>query len=130
MTTQAEKLYAELRSDILNLVLGPGMRLSERDIEARYGGPSRTPIRGALLRLEADRLVQKVDRVWSVTPLSIAHILQACEFRIGIEREGVTLACERATPRSLTPWRKRISPCIPMPAAMTGCAAGGNFMSN
>ncbi|TYB84034.1 GntR family transcriptional regulator [Oceaniovalibus sp. ACAM 378] len=101
MTTQLDKLYESLRADILNLVLSPGLRLSERMIEARYRGPSRTPIRAAMLRLEANRLVQKVDRVWSVTPLSLTHIMQACEFRIGIEREGVTLACERAQPRKL-----------------------------
>lgn len=96
MMTQADKLYQELRKDILSFALSPGERLSERTIETRYGGASRTPIRAALSRLETDRLVQRTDRVWSVTPLSIDQIAQACQFRAGIEREGVALACERA----------------------------------
>lgn len=95
--TQVEILYQALRSDILNMVLAPGLRLSERKIESSYSGASRTPIRTALLMLEADKLVQKKLRTWFVMPLCMSHIQQACEFRVGLERAGLALAHERAT---------------------------------
>lgn len=99
--TQVEKLYKALRSDILNMVLAPGLSLSERKIEACYSGASRTPVRSALLKLEADKLVQKKARSWVVTPLCMSQMQQACEFRIGLERAGLLLAHERATPQQI-----------------------------
>lgn len=99
--TRSEQLYSDIRADILSLALRPGERVSERMIEARYGDASRTPIRSALSRLAADRLVHQVDGGWAVTPLSVTEILQAGDFRVGIEREGIRLVCERASATDL-----------------------------
>lgn len=95
--TRSEQLYSNIRDDILSLTLRPGERVSERMIEARYGDASRTPIRSALSRLATDRLVHQVEGGWAVTPLSVTHIMQAGEFRVGLEREGIRLVCERAS---------------------------------
>jgi DNA-binding GntR family transcriptional regulator len=94
------RLYETIRGDILSLTLSPGHGFSERRLEGLYGG-SRTPIRAALSRLEVDGLVQRDDRGWSVTPLSFQEIEAASEFRAAIEREAVTLACQRATPEEI-----------------------------
>ncbi|WP_244640086.1 GntR family transcriptional regulator [Aureimonas glaciei] len=94
------RLYETIRGDILSLTLSPGHAFSERQFEALYGG-SRTPIRAALSRLEVDGLVQRDDRGWSVTPLSFQEIEAASEFRAAVEREAVTLACQRARPEEI-----------------------------
>lgn len=53
--TQA--VYSTLRGEILTLALKPGQYLEETLLEKRFG-VSRTPIREALIRLQADRLVK------------------------------------------------------------------------
>ena len=87
--------------------------MSERMVEARYGDASRTPIRSALSRLAADRLVHQVDGGWAVTPLSVTEILQAGDFRVGIEREGIRLVCERASGTDLDHVAEHLIPQSP-----------------
>lgn len=53
--SQMRQVEEQLRDMILGLELGPGERLTERWIEAQFSA-SRTPIRAALLRLEAEGL--------------------------------------------------------------------------
>ncbi len=80
-----------LRGMILGLELGPGERLTERWIEARFSA-SRTPIRAALLRLEAEGLVRREGRGWTVSPIDLGEIGQR-----GVYREAVELAALRLT---------------------------------
>jgi DNA-binding GntR family transcriptional regulator len=93
--SQKSNVYEQLRDAILSLDMAPGERLSERVLEGRYEA-SRTPIRAALARLETEGLVGREDRGWIVTPLSLAELEQAIEFRHVIEIEVVKLACKRA----------------------------------
>ena len=51
--TAASQILAELRHLILDVVLPPGMPLSEKDLTERFG-VSRTPVREALRRLDAE----------------------------------------------------------------------------
>lgn len=54
--SRGAQAYETLRREILSGALAPGMRLIEVDLAARLG-LSRTPVRAALARLEADGLV-------------------------------------------------------------------------
>src|SRR5215471_19138754 len=54
--SRAQALYERLRQEILSGTLEPGDRLVEQDL-AKSANVSRTPVREALQRLEADGLV-------------------------------------------------------------------------
>lgn len=96
----AQDVYERLRAAILTLELLPGEKLSERALEGMLGS-SRTPIREALLRLEAEGLIARQGRSPRVTPLELAEILEAFEYREHIEAAVAHLACKHATPEDL-----------------------------
>ncbi len=60
-TTRVESAYERLKSEILRGELPPGFQAPEPEIAGRLG-MSRTPVREALIRLEAERLVDLVPR--------------------------------------------------------------------
>ncbi|WP_165814706.1 GntR family transcriptional regulator [Labrenzia sp. 011] len=60
-STRVDKAYERLKADILNGKLPPGFQAPEPDIAGRLG-MSRTPVREALIRLEAERLVDLIPR--------------------------------------------------------------------
>ncbi|MEO3999915.1 GntR family transcriptional regulator [Mesorhizobium sp. CAU 1732] len=90
-------VYAQLRDAILTLRLLPGARIAERQLEKMLGS-SRTPIREALHRLEADGLVLRGERSHVVAPIDLAELMEVFEYREHIESAIVRLACQRATP--------------------------------
>jgi DNA-binding GntR family transcriptional regulator len=115
--SQMHNVYDHLRDNILSLELSPGERLSERVLESRFEA-SRTPIRAALSRLEAEGLVRRDDRSWSVTPISFREIEQVSEFRRCLEREAIVLACERADDCQIEVAIEMVTSCtIDMPRA-------------
>lgn len=59
--SKSEQVYVQLKQDILNGTLSPGQSLSAIDVGTRFSA-SRTPVRQAFLRLEADGLVSLTDR--------------------------------------------------------------------
>jgi DNA-binding GntR family transcriptional regulator len=92
---QMQDIHEKLREMILSLDLGPGERLSERWLETRFEG-SRTPVRAALIRLEAEGLVRREGRNWAVSPIDLGEIEALYEFREPIEAAAIRLACQRA----------------------------------
>lgn len=92
---RAQDVYDRLRDDLLALRLVPGERLSERHLERRLGA-SRTPIREALMRLEAEGLVRREEKGLRVAPLDLDELLEAFELRIETEALAARLACARA----------------------------------
>lgn len=60
MSKAAEHAYLEIKSRILSGVLRPGIQLREEEL-AEICGVSRTPVRDALKRLEAEFFVRKTD---------------------------------------------------------------------
>src|SRR5262249_40364144 len=92
---QMQDIHQKLRELILSLDLGPGERLSERWLEAKFGG-SRTPVRAALIRLEAEGLVQREGRNWTVSPIDLREIEALYEFREPVEAAAIRLVCRRA----------------------------------
>lgn len=89
--SQMQEVETQLRDMILGLELGPGERLTERWVEAQFAA-SRTPIRAALLRLEAEGLVCREGRGWTVSPINLNEIQQ-----IGVYREALEVAAIRLT---------------------------------
>ena len=57
MEPASDRAYRRMRNDIISGVLGAGHRLAEADLAQSYGS-SRTPIREALRRLQAEGLVE------------------------------------------------------------------------
>ena len=88
-------MFQSLRSDIVNGSLKPGARLRFIELQARYGiGTS--PIREALSRLAADRLViQEVNRGFSVPPLSLEDFADITELRLTLERGAIRASIAR-----------------------------------
>ena len=89
-------VYDRLRAQILDLDRVPGSRLTERGLEAELGA-SRTPLRAALMRLEADGLVCREGRAWQVSPIDLGEIARLSELRDAVETAAVRLSCERAS---------------------------------
>ena len=77
-------------------VLVPGERLSERNLERRLGA-SRTPIREALMRLEAEGLVQRGEGGLRVAPLDLDELLEVFELR---HRDRGARRCGWPAPRA------------------------------
>ncbi|MCX5479425.1 FCD domain-containing protein [Kaistia geumhonensis] len=78
-----------LRADIVSGALQAGSRLRFVELQARYGiGTS--PLREALSRLAADRLVvQEVNRGFRVPPISMADFEDIATLRITLERQAI-----------------------------------------
>ncbi|WP_254069302.1 GntR family transcriptional regulator [Herbiconiux sp. VKM Ac-2851] len=96
MADERRSPYGVLRAGILNLDQVPGERLSERGLEGLLGA-SRTPIRAALMRLEAEGLVRREGRAWQVTPIDLTEVRAVAEYREAVEGAIAVLAATRAT---------------------------------
>ncbi|WP_086461530.1 GntR family transcriptional regulator [Agreia sp. VKM Ac-1783] len=94
--TQTTQLYERLRTSILTLELLPGQSLAERGLETRFEA-SRTPVRAALVRLEAEGLVRRDGRSFAVAPIDLGEIGQLAEYREAVETAAVRLAVQRAS---------------------------------
>lgn len=95
--SKSEQVYGQLRANILNGVLSPGQSLSALDVGARYSA-SRTPVRQAFLRLEAEGLVSLVDRQGArVAPISIKSVRDLFELRILLEAAAARMVAEAVT---------------------------------
>ena len=89
-------VYDRLRAQILDLDRVPGSRLTERGLEAELGA-SRTPLRAALMRLEAEGLVARDGRAWQVSPIDLGEIARLSELRDAVETAAARLSCARAS---------------------------------
>jgi len=109
---QMQDIQEKLRDMILSLDLGPGERLSERWLEAKFEG-SRTPVRAALIRLEAEGLVQREGRNWTVAPIDLGEIEALAEFREPLEATAIRLACQRADAGDIDALEALLDSCGP-----------------
>ncbi len=110
--SQMLQIHGQLRDMILSLDIGPGERLTERWLESRFQG-SRTPVRAALVRLEAEGLVQREGRNWIAAPIDLGEIEALAEFREPLEITAVQLACARATEADLDAIEEMLNACRP-----------------
>lgn len=98
--SQAASIEERLRRAIQDLDLSPGEKLTERRLEKTFDA-SRTPVRAALLHLQAEGLVRRDGRGWIVAPIDLEDIRALEELREALERATVRLACERASDEDL-----------------------------
>jgi len=85
VAVQAE---SQLRQMILNMDIGPGERITERWAEGQTGA-SRSSVRSALIRLEAEGLVVREDRGWSVPPIDLDEVDALFRYREILEVAAV-----------------------------------------
>jgi DNA-binding GntR family transcriptional regulator len=91
----AESIYLALRQEIIEGSIAPGDRLRELDIAQRFG-ISRTPVREALKRLEADGHLEDLPgRGLTVSNPSLSEIMDAYLIREALEGLATRLAAER-----------------------------------
>lgn len=96
MSTAREAVYATLKERIIEGDLTPGRRLIERDLAAELD-VSRVPVREALGRLEAERLVVLVPRQGVlVSPFTPADADDFFDVRESLEVLAARLAAQRA----------------------------------
>ncbi|WP_226080278.1 GntR family transcriptional regulator [Mycetocola spongiae] len=122
LPSTSDRVLQTLRTRILTLDLPPGEPLSERALEATLGA-SRTPIRAALFRLEAEGLVRRGSRAWSVAPLSEDEVHHLSGFREAVECAAVRLVAERVAAgedlgAELDALEAELGEDIPAPAAI------------
>ncbi len=89
--TQMQEAEDRLRRMILDMEVGPGERLTERWIEGQLGA-SRTSVRTALFRLEAEGLVGREGRSWIVPPIDLKEVEQLFVYREVLEAAAIRLA--------------------------------------
>ncbi|MES1925004.1 GntR family transcriptional regulator [Salinisphaera sp. T31B1] len=91
----ADRVYAQLKSELFDFHLMPGDRISETDIAARVRA-SRTPVREALFRLQRDGYVDVLDKGgWRVKPLDFNAFDELYDVRITLECAAVRRLCTR-----------------------------------
>ena len=99
--TLADRILADLTTAIVEGDLSPGEKLREPDLAQRFG-TSRGPLRDALRRLEARRLVVTTPNAGArVVSLSTEQLLALYELREALEGQTARLAAERISEREL-----------------------------
>lgn len=90
-----QKVYEQIKSEIITCKLAPGEPLSESQFLERFQ-VSKTPIREALTSLQQDRLVEYTpNRGFMVTPISLRDIQEIFEARLFYECSLFKLAIKR-----------------------------------
>jgi DNA-binding GntR family transcriptional regulator len=101
MSKASEHAYSHIKSMILSGALAPGAPLREEQL-AEACGVSRTPVREAMRRLEAELFVRKTDRQRSfVVDASPDDIADAFDLRAMLESHAARRAATRISPADL-----------------------------
>lgn len=96
-----EGVYDFLREEILSRRLAPGAPLGERIIAEQHG-VSRTPVREALHRLEAEGLARRYPRMGMVVAeLTLQDVIESFQIRQFIEPPAAREAAEKLQPQPL-----------------------------
>ncbi len=103
---QLERVYQEIKWRIVHGRYAPEFVLSEGML-ARVHKASRTPVRGALARLQEEGYVDRVPRrAFRVSRLTVATLRQTYEVRRMIEGDAAALAAERADAAAISKMRE------------------------
>lgn len=96
-----EDIYERLRREIVEGELRPGQRLGEEWVAGRLGA-SRTPVREALHKLEADGLVVlRPHRGALVRPFDLDELIGIFDLRVRIEGYAARRAATRLLPEQI-----------------------------
>ena len=96
--SRGEQVHQRLRDDVLNGRITPRTRLAEEPL-ARQHGVSRTPVREALTRLQADGLIERRDGAFFVVVPNRDELRDLYELRVTLELRGITRAIESSSVR-------------------------------
>jgi DNA-binding GntR family transcriptional regulator len=103
--TGMQRVYSQIREDIIALRLSPGADLDEASLEERFG-VSRTPVREALIRLASDGLIVLLpNRGARVTHIDISDVPQIFEALELCQRATIRWAAVRRTPANVADLR-------------------------
>lgn len=92
--TLAERVFHQLQDAIVRGELPPGSKITEPGLSQAYG-ISRGPLREAMRRLEAHRLIERVPHVGArVVKLSVKELLELFDLREALESMAARLAAE------------------------------------
>lgn len=92
--TKPNKVYEDLKAMILTFKLKPGEAIGEVDIAQKFG-VSRTPVRDAFKRLEADGLIEVKSHIGTyVTLIDVNQISDAIFIREHIEKAVISELCQ------------------------------------
>lgn len=81
-----ERIYDQLRVEIISCLLAPGTEIRESELALRFG-VSKSPVRDALMRLEREGLVITTPRQgYRVSPVSVADAHDMFHLREALER--------------------------------------------
>ncbi|WP_115932692.1 GntR family transcriptional regulator [Citricoccus muralis] len=86
--TEQERVYLQLRDDLLAGAISPLVRITEMRVAERYS-VSRTPARDALARLRADRLLAFRDGALYRYMPTRKELSDLYELRVTLERQGI-----------------------------------------
>ena len=97
MATASERLYRNIKQEIVSCVLQPGMSFSEAQMCRRYK-TSRTPVREACRRLEKEGLIKIIPfRGYFVAPLTIGEFHSLHEIQLIVDTAAAAWAAKRAS---------------------------------
>lgn len=117
--SQGEAAYMKLHQAISEGIFVPGDRLRETDVAQRLS-LSRTPVREALRKLEADGIVEHRPRIGAVIrTLTHTEVVELYEMRIVLERTASEMAakhCSEAELHELEELNAAIEQAIDAPA--------------
>lgn len=107
--TLAERVFHELQDAIVRGELAPGSKITEPGLSKAYG-ISRGPLREAMRRLEAHRLIERVPHVGArVVKLSMKELLELFDVREALESMAARLAAENMTREEIAGLREVLS---------------------
>ncbi len=97
-----EKVYDQLRADMIACRLAPGTEIRENELAGRFG-VSKSPVRDALMRLEREGLVITLPRQgYRVAPVSLTDVQDMFHLRDALERACMERIVRRASDEQLT----------------------------
>jgi DNA-binding GntR family transcriptional regulator len=104
-----EKIYQQLKHEILNNKIPPNATLSETQL-AKQIGISRTPIREALHFLEKEGLLEFIPRVgYQVRQIDLDEVVEICEIRKSLEILAARWAINRISPEDIQAFRNNLT---------------------
>lgn len=104
----SQQISDYLRAAIVQGAVKPGQRLIEETL-AQELGVSRTPVREALRRLEAEGLIEfEAQKGARVRPVSADELAELYELRVLLEGHAARLAAQKITPKDVRALRDNI----------------------
>lgn len=93
MKPSQRDLYGEIREMILNFDLAPGSRVTETELASHFD-VSRTPVRGALQRLQAEGYLTVLPKQGCfIREIDVEYLSQIYQVRIALEMLSLEGAC-------------------------------------